>query len=361
MARNEDKGSIAEEMLRGYFLSRDYYVARGLHFIFAGTEITDVDLWLYHRSSPISRERLLVDIKKRKTPHAFERIVWAKGLQNILGLNGSLVATTDRREAVFVFGQNHDVTVVDGRFLSSLKGKFPLVERLTQEEFDALMSRDAISRMASDWGLLLRRARSRLLTSLSFDGCNAWLEDTRFFMEQSIIQSQESALALRLTYIIISYLLIGLDFLLSQEAFRHEEARKSILVTGFRYGSEGATRTESAIQVATRLIEKYVPDGRSYSDTIKRDVQRETSHDRFDILAEYFSRPQVVRDLFRLAKNFESAGYQKSLIRPEELDSGCVSALAVVADFFGVRRNTLFSNSNGELPLGFEPPRTQSP
>ncbi len=68
------KGSVAEEALRNYFLSIGYYVARGIKFTFHRFDVTDVDLWLYARNSPLSRERICVDIKNKKTPQALERI-----------------------------------------------------------------------------------------------------------------------------------------------------------------------------------------------------------------------------------------------------------------------------------------------
>src|SRR5205085_8304786 len=105
----EDKGDDAEELLREYFLCLNYYVARGVHFTYGGEDITDVDLWLYQRQSPVSRQRINVDIKNKKTPQAIERILWARGLQATLGLDQCIVATTDNRPTVVDFGRDHNV------------------------------------------------------------------------------------------------------------------------------------------------------------------------------------------------------------------------------------------------------------
>ena len=114
------KGPAAEEALRNYFLSIGYFVARGCKFGFQGFDVTDVDLWLYGRTSPLSRERANVDIKNKKTPQALERIFWAKGLQATLGFDACIVATTDTRPDVRDFGLQHQVKVLDGRFLGRL-------------------------------------------------------------------------------------------------------------------------------------------------------------------------------------------------------------------------------------------------
>lgn len=61
------KGYGMEESLRSYFLQSGYYVSRGVPFRYGNFDITDIDPWLYHRTSPFSREVSIVDIKNKKT------------------------------------------------------------------------------------------------------------------------------------------------------------------------------------------------------------------------------------------------------------------------------------------------------
>lgn len=61
------KGPRMEELLRSYFLKTGYYVVRGVPFIYEGFDVTDIDLWLYSRTSSVSREVALVDAKNKKT------------------------------------------------------------------------------------------------------------------------------------------------------------------------------------------------------------------------------------------------------------------------------------------------------
>lgn len=88
------KGPRMEELLRSYFLKTGYYVVRGVPFIYEGFDVTDIDLWLYSRTSSVSREVALVDAKNKKTPQAIERIFWVqaagrhKGDQCDCGHNG---------------------------------------------------------------------------------------------------------------------------------------------------------------------------------------------------------------------------------------------------------------------------------
>src|SRR6266849_2299227 len=99
-----DKGGKIEEVLRECFLDMGFYVVRGARYTYGGIDITDVDLWLYQRASPFSRQRFNVDAKDRRIPHALERVLWAKGLQDCLSLDASIVATTDTRIKVKEFG-----------------------------------------------------------------------------------------------------------------------------------------------------------------------------------------------------------------------------------------------------------------
>src|SRR6266850_4219848 len=127
------KGELMEERLRMYFLSLGYYVARGVKFRYENIEITDIDLFLYGRSSIVTRVRINVDIKNKKSPQAFERILWANGLMKLLGFDSCIVATSDRRPIIQTFGQLHNTTILDGAFLPKLSSDH-LNERFTEEE-----------------------------------------------------------------------------------------------------------------------------------------------------------------------------------------------------------------------------------
>jgi hypothetical protein len=115
------KGYLAEEMLRAYFSRAGYFVVRGVPFCYEGFDVTDIDLWLYSRSSSVSREIAIVDAKNKKTPQAIERIFWIKGLQKAVGASKAIVATTDRRPEVKEFGKQLDVVVLDGSFLGKAR------------------------------------------------------------------------------------------------------------------------------------------------------------------------------------------------------------------------------------------------
>jgi len=62
MIKKINKGFAMEERLRIYFLQSGYYVARGIPFKYKKFDITDIDIWLYNRTSSVSREIAIVDV-----------------------------------------------------------------------------------------------------------------------------------------------------------------------------------------------------------------------------------------------------------------------------------------------------------
>jgi hypothetical protein len=339
-----DKGGRTEELLREYFLANGFFAVRGVPVTYAGLDITDVDIWLYLRPSPIGRERVNVDAKNKATPRAMERVLWAKGLQAVLGLERCIVATTDKRLAVKEYGVQHDVLVLDGSFLSRLANRMNggAQDRLSEEEFVELLGVARDDKMRGNWRGRLTTARGRLLTQLEFDGCNAWLEDVRYFIEQTAT-SGRGEIACRLAYLISSYLLIGLDFSLRTLAFEEVDVRKKALEEGFRFGSRGRGRTEDALGMAAQLVETYAPEGRSTGNRLRSELLTALGEMPVDILAEFFSRNENAKELFGLARTLESRAYSRSFSPPGGLEPQAQAVLGVLLDFFGIDRRSFLT------------------
>jgi len=102
--KGNKKGGQAEESMRGAFRTMGYFVVRGIPYSFREYDITDVDLWLY-RATGVSRERINVDIKNKRTPQAIERILWTLGVMQVLRMDRCIVVTTETNPAVLEFGR----------------------------------------------------------------------------------------------------------------------------------------------------------------------------------------------------------------------------------------------------------------
>jgi hypothetical protein len=327
------KGAAAEETIRNYFLSIGYFVVRGCKFKYNQFDITDIDLFIYGKSSAFSRERLNVDIKNKKTPQAIERIFWAKGLQQVLGLDGSMVATTDIRSDVRDFGLEHKVKVLDGRFLSRLnKSERGHLARINEEDLIAEIEKHSLGKLGGDWRGRYESSKSRMLDSLNFDGANAWLNDIDYYMSE-INNHSNSSSAWRMIYISISHLLICIDFILREHVAAEHDQRKQVLDNGFRYGSAGKSFTMKVGKMASALVGSIVTQP-GLSQTLERELADQASDVKAEVLAEFFSKSQVFASLFESAKLFEGYGYMTDVPLPSTLPAHAQSYLGIVADFF---------------------------
>jgi hypothetical protein len=336
------KGFEMEEALRSYFLQNGYYVSRGVPFRYDNFDITDIDLWLYHRTSPFSREVSIVDIKNKKTPQAIERIFWAQGLKTAIKANNAIVATTDRRREVTDFGRDLGIVVLDGSFLSRLDKLDNLLdERLTEEEFTALIQSYALEKMDGGWTSRIRLCKSLLASDLGFDICNEWLFHLGFFLEQAMTRPQQREIAYRCCFLVFSYLAIAVDYLLKEILFLEQPMRIQMLRDGFTFGDRGKVGMEQILDVTMNLVEQHAENGTSISAQVKSSIRKSLSTNNSAILAEHLSKNDVARSLFQVAVELESAAMSREFVEFVEIGIEAKSFILCIADYFGVERSRL--------------------
>ncbi|WP_332862399.1 hypothetical protein [Janthinobacterium svalbardensis] len=335
------KGAAAEEALRNYFLSIGYFVIRGARFQFNHFDVTDVDLWLYGKSSPLSRERVNVDIKNKKTPQALERIFWAKGLQSILGLDDCIVATSDVRPDVREFGLQHDVKVFDGRFMNRLtKSERSQQERLSEEDFFTELDQASLGKLGGDWRGKYETSKSRILDSLSFDGCNAWLEDLGYFLGEVMTQPTPPKSAWRMINITAAFFVVAIDFILREHISAEHEQRKLLLEDGFRYGAAGRAYAEKVGRMAGALVGQFTKQP-GLARNIEIELHEQAKEVRAEVLAEFFSRSATHTVLFDIARELEAAAFAIEVRTPGSLSASSQALFGVIADFFGLDRKRI--------------------
>lgn len=328
------KGEMMEEKLRMYFLNSGYYVSRGIKFSFEGNEITDIDLFLYARVSTFSRERTNVDIKNKKSPKAFERLLWAKGLQHLLEFDSCVVATMDRKEAVKKFAKSHNIILLDGSFLQKLN--YELNDRISEEELlNMLGSVISYKEFANqNWKTLYENSKTRLLNELDFSGFNTNLIFLHYFFKKCF-DPQKKHVALRAIYLFISHNLLTLDYLLKEIAFLEPETRKSILGNGFKYGNLGEEGIRKTIDMAIKISGSKNTSSQIYKVIDEIDVE---------VLKEFFSRQEVIKNVFRWAISFERLGFSKTLIKANDLEPELKSIIAIYLDYFSINRVDFFKD-----------------
>jgi hypothetical protein len=326
------KGEFMEEKLRLYFLNSGYYVARGVKYNFEGNEITDIDLFLYGRVSSLSRERTNVDIKNKKSPKPFERILWAKGLQQLLGFDSCVVATTDRKEAVRKYGHKNNTIILDGNFLQKLS--YNNTDRISEE--DLLNQLNTIKSFKEfrnqTWKYLYENSKSRLLNELDFSGYNSTLIYLQYFLRKCF-DVQKKEIALRGTYIILSHSLLILDYILKDIAFLEPNQRKETLSDGFKYGNLGQDGVNKTIEMAVKIANSKIS---------VNEIKKSLDTTEMDILKEYYSKVETIKNIFKWAIAFEKKAYEKNLTYPKDLDVDIKGTLALMLDFFQINRKEYF-------------------
>lgn len=339
MAKKISKGFEMEEQLRNYFMQSGYFVVRGVPFLYEGFDVTDIDLWLYSRESSLTRNITIVDIKNKKTPQAIERIFWAKGLAKAVNASNVIVATTDKRKEVKSFGVDLDVLVLDGVFLSKLaKSEGFLKDRFSDEEFFDVIESYSLGKLDGDWKGQMLKCKSLLARGISFDSCNQWLEVSRFFVEQILTKPSQLDIALRCFYYSLSLFAIGVDFILKELSFLDHEERIQKLVEGFTYGSRGLKGVNKMLSLSLSLVEQFASEGKSVSSQVRSKVMADFESLPTNIVGEYFSKSEVGKTIFPVAKEFEALSMNRVFINHFSSSAELRGVVGCLLDCWGVSR-----------------------
>ncbi len=334
--KGNGKGAVGEEALRHRFQQMGYFVVRSIPYAFRESALTDVDLWLYGRTGAF-RERINVDVKRKKTPQAIERIFWTLGVMQVLRLDRCIVVTTETNPAVVEFGKRSGVTVIDGRFLQGAVSS-PPVARLSEEQFVSTLSSPGAEQKAKDLRRRYDGAKKRLLTHLNFDGCNLHLVDIKSCMDDLGAYPGIGGSTRRVLYMLISHLAITLDYLMSRSVFAAPERRQHEIEEGLRYGNAGSLRVEEFSRLLNGCKAGDSGEAGRVIDGIIAKLRAEMNSLRTDMIAEYVMHQIGPEKLFLVALAFEDAAFQENCPSVADLPTALKSALLMLVDFFALDR-----------------------
>jgi hypothetical protein len=342
MSNSLDKGEFTEEILRNYFLGLGYFVIRSVKFKYENFDVTDVDLFLYNKSTVFSRERIIVDIKNKKTPQAIERIFWVKGLQYVLGVDKAIVATTDHRDEVTEFGKQHGVMVLDGKSILKIKDKFDRLseKRIPEEYLLNLMKKESIGYLFGNWKNKYEETKSLFIKEMNFNTCNKLLKSIKDAFDYHIV-SCKNELSFRLLYLYISYFMITFDFSVKDYLLNDEEKRKKILDMSFKYGQNGFQRTQEILRHIQKVTSSIYGLGMVNESVIKEAVERDLKNIKSEIISEYFCKQVNVSKVFEIALCFEKYAYSIDVQNINNINQDAKSILALLCDFFSIERRKI--------------------
>lgn len=345
-SKTGQKGPDLEETLKAYFWQAGYFAVRGLPFRLDDEDITDVDLWLYERPAALTRRRLILDAKNKKVPRAAERLVWARGLQAALGVDGAIVASTDKRQSSRRLSKAMGVTLLDGDAISKLTNttKLRLGEQLPSEDFDGLFKAVDSGRRNGDWRAALLTPRASLLTSFGVHSTNTALRSVGFFGEQAILaapSSVQATTALRGFYSTSAYAAIGLDYVLADLGFRSQEERRTALTNGIRFGQTETTEALATVRAAIGLVRQHAPNGNSIAKQVELGFEQQAANVSAETIADYVSRISTADALHTVARELERNAYKLEMVHYDGLSVEARSLLGVFLDFHDLSREKL--------------------
>lgn len=348
-----DKGADLEEILRAYFWHAGYFVARGVPFKVDGDDITDIDLWLYERPAAATRRRLIVDIKNKKSPKAAERIVWAKGLQAALSVDGAIVATTDSRPSTRKFSRALGVTLFDGEATSKLVNSNLLrrAEWLTSEEFNSAIKRVDERRRSADWRTQIGEARASLISGFGVNSVNMNLSVCAYFAQQATNaypNSEEANISLRLLYSASAMAAISLDYVLADQAFRSADDRRRSIISAIRFGNSDGNHNSATVRAAIALAQTYADNGSAISKQIENGFFADANNIPAEIIGDHIAKISVTDALFNTARELEGASIHQVLRPFDGLSVDAKSLLGVFLDFNLVSREKV---ANAVTPI----------
>lgn len=349
MVKSGEKGYVLEELLRAYFLRAGMFAVRGVPIQIDGEDLTDIDVWLYERPTGSSRRRQIVDAKSKIKPKAVERFFWAKGVYELLKVDGAYVATTDTRPLLKEISSRLGISVLDGTDLKRIaeSEKVFFLERLPEEDLDSKIKAVDKGRRNKEFQTCYRDLKAALIDQFGAGSVNRALEHFHIFSHKLITSYPSSAsaeVALRLAYVAASIIALTLDYAIAKVSFKSAEDRRKAILNVIRYGNEDYASGTEKIRVAAALIERYSPNGRAVSQAMLNSIQEDFEKIPAEIIADHILAQVKGDGLFRLARSLEFEGFRKQLRGFDDLTLEEKAFLGVILDFIGVERSK-FANA----------------
>ena len=337
-----NKGANLEEVVRAYFAQQGFYALRGVDFRFENENVTDIDVWLYGRHSVSVRTRTIVDVKDKRSPKAFERILWARGMKIALGCDRAIVATTNSNPTAKRFAQEQNVGLLHKDFLRRLQDNIDTSSRVTAEQFADLIKLYAEQKLDGDWLGCLADAKSALVSLNGYPAFNKAISSFQFFADRVGTRPKHKQQAVRSAYVTAGLACIALDSALEQTLYENPSRRYEAIANGVTYGDAGDAKVQNSIDTVLDVISSSMDNGRVISRQAKDSLDELFKNVRADIIAEYFSCEHNAASLFSVAKELDDRAHCADNKQVQVLSAEAKSVLGVFADFVQVKRGVLF-------------------
>lgn len=344
------KGADLEELVRAYLARQGFFALRSVSLRFEDEEVTDIDVWSYGRQSASIRTRTLVDVKGKRSPKAFERILWARGMQLALGCDRAIVATTDRNPKIVRFAQQQKVALLTKGFLDRLQSKIDTSDRQTLEQFLDNIRRYPDHKQDGDWLRRISDAKSAIISLQGYPAFNKSMVVFRFFAERAQTRPQHKEQAIRAAYLAAALACIALDAALEHVLYEDSATRYKAIATGVTYGDAGDAKAQKSIDTVLSVIAEGMENGRVVARQAKDALDKLFESVRGDIIAEHFAKEHNAATLFNVAKELDDRAHSVDASKIQNLSIEAKSVLGVFSDFVQTKRAILLNGGAAEIP-----------
>ena len=341
-----DKGGAAEEALREYFKGLGSFVVRGVPVREGVEHVTDIDLWVYTRSSPLSRHISIVDIKNKKKGKAFERAIWLKGLQAAVGADDAIVATQGARDSAYVFANRLDLKVLSSGVFNAIVKKYSSNRnRVSSEEIKEIWksSRNGTLNVAA----IVENSKLEISRGIDFSTLNHWIDvSVMLLKEASEREKPMSGPITRALYHLCALVAIAADYLGSEHVLSDYEARKEHFRSGMVFGQNDAAAARKYLDFAETVATDFVDQSGAAAAQIRSGFERAAAQLPVEGLVEFFSKANSGQELFKAAQALDEAAFAIECERPSDLKSTEAKVvIGLLADFGGIRRAEVLGQS----------------
>ena len=216
--------------------------------------------------------------------------------------------TTERNPAVVEFGRRCNVAVIDGLYLQDAQAK-PDTSRLSEEDLLASINPAGAEKLGKELLGRYLAAKARLLTQMTFDGCNLHLVDVRKCLEDLMAYPGAQKNVRRVLYAIMSYVAVTVDYLAAKMESSDQERRRYAIESGLRYGTAGRYRLDEFSKILAACRNPNRPEDNEVISRIVDTLKAEAGDLRADMIAEYMAKQFSSAGLFDLAVQLETHAF----------------------------------------------------
>ena len=285
-----------------------------------------------------------------------ERLLWTKGLIQLLDVDGAYVATTDTRPMLREISKKLGISVLDGADIKRMSDSDRVIyhDRISEEDsLRAIVSVDRMRR-GKDLQLQYHDVEFALIDNFGAKTLNRALDSFGFFAGAAVTAhpgSEAAGIALRLSYFAAAVAALALDYISSEVSFRAANERRTALTNAIRFGDIDEIIGTERIRLAVALIKKYAAGGDSAARTVELGIKNDLNNIPAEIVAEHIVKNTKNDDLFQIAIRLEHLVFSRNATPFDVLNAEDKGFVGMLADYSGIDRVRYASSLNTETGL----------